>query len=69
MACVIVYLRTSGSCFSAVSMRVMSAEVLRFADRSDESAAAAQEAIRLHEEKGNIAAAGLLVGSPASAPR
>jgi len=44
------------------------AEVLRLAGRPEESAAAVQEAIRLHEEKGNIAAAALLAHSPASTP-
>ena len=45
------------------------AEVLRLAGRPEESAAALQEAIRLYEKKGNIAAAALLTGSPASASR
>jgi len=46
------------------------AEVLRLAGRPEESAAAVQEAIRLYEEKGNIAAAtALLAGASASAPR
>jgi len=36
------------------------AEVLRLAGRSEESAAAVQEAIRLYEQKGNIAAAAAL---------
>ena len=44
-------------------------EVLRLAGRLEESAAAVQEAIRLHEQKGNIAAAALLTGSANSAPR
>jgi class 3 adenylate cyclase/tetratricopeptide (TPR) repeat protein len=44
-------------------------QVLRLAGRPEDSAAAVQEAIRLYEEKGNIAAAALLAGSPASAPR
>ena len=44
-------------------------EVLRLAGRLEESVAAVQEAIRLHEQKGNIAAAALLAGSANSAPR
>lgn len=36
------------------------AEVLRLTGRPEESAAAVQEAIRLHGEKGNVAAAGTL---------
>jgi len=43
------------------------AEVLRLAGRPEESAAAIQEAIRLYERKGNIAAVALLAGTPASA--
>ena len=39
------------------------AEVLRLAGRSGESAAAVQEAIRLYEQKGNIAAVAALAGS------
>jgi class 3 adenylate cyclase/predicted ATPase len=39
------------------------AEVLRLAGRSEESAAAAQEAIRLYEQKGNIAAAAVLAST------
>jgi hypothetical protein len=39
------------------------AEVLRLAGRPEESAAAVQEAIRLYEQKGNIAAAAALAGS------
>jgi ATP/maltotriose-dependent transcriptional regulator MalT len=42
------------------------AEVLRFAGRLEESAAAVQEAVSLYERKGNVAAAALLVGSSAS---
>ena len=45
------------------------AEVLRLAGRQKESEAAVREAIRLHEQKGNIAAAALLTGSANSAPR
>jgi class 3 adenylate cyclase/tetratricopeptide (TPR) repeat protein len=45
------------------------AEVLRVAGRTEEAAAAVQEATRLYEQKGNIAAAALLAGAPASAPR
>jgi tetratricopeptide (TPR) repeat protein len=45
------------------------AEVLRLAGRPDESAAAVQEAIRLHEEKGNVAAAAQLAGTSATVPR
>lgn len=39
------------------------AEVYRLAGRSEESAAAVQEAIRLYEEKGNIAAAAALAAT------
>jgi class 3 adenylate cyclase/tetratricopeptide (TPR) repeat protein len=45
------------------------AEVLRLGGRPKESEAALREAIRLHEKKGNVAAAALLAGPPASAPR
>jgi tetratricopeptide (TPR) repeat protein len=45
------------------------AEVLRLAGRPEEAAAAVQEAIRLHEQKGNIAAAALLAGTPTPASR
>jgi tetratricopeptide (TPR) repeat protein len=46
------------------------ATVLRLAGRPEESAAAAKEAIRLYEEKGNIAAAAALAATmSASAPR
>jgi class 3 adenylate cyclase len=45
------------------------AEVLRLAGRLEESAAAVQEAIRLHEEKGNVAAAAQLAGTSATVPR
>jgi class 3 adenylate cyclase/tetratricopeptide (TPR) repeat protein len=45
------------------------AEVLRLAGRAEESAAAVQEAIRLYEQKGNIAAAARLAGASATAPR
>jgi tetratricopeptide (TPR) repeat protein len=44
-------------------------EVLRLSGRGEESAAARQEALRLYEQKGNIAAAARLAGSPTSAPR
>jgi class 3 adenylate cyclase/tetratricopeptide (TPR) repeat protein len=44
-------------------------EVLRLSGREEESAAARQEALRLYEQKGNIAEAARLAGSPASAPR
>jgi tetratricopeptide (TPR) repeat protein len=44
-------------------------EVLRLAGRAEESTAALQEALRLYEQKGNIAAAARLAGSPTSAPR
>ena len=43
------------------------AEVLRLAGKPEESAAAVQEATRLYERKGNIAAVALLAGTPASA--
>ena len=43
------------------------AEVLRLAGRPEESAAAVQDAIRLHEKKGNVAAAALLARASASA--
>jgi class 3 adenylate cyclase/tetratricopeptide (TPR) repeat protein len=45
------------------------AEVLRLAGRPEESAAATQEAIRLYEQKGNIAAAARVVGASLPAPR
>jgi tetratricopeptide (TPR) repeat protein len=45
------------------------AQVLQLAGKHDESAAALQEAISLYERKGNVAAAALLTGTPASAPR
>jgi tetratricopeptide (TPR) repeat protein len=45
------------------------AEVLRLAGRPEESAAAVHEAIRLYEQKGNVAAAALLAASLASVPR
>lgn len=45
------------------------AEVLRLAGRPKQSAAAVQEAIRLYEAKGNIAAAARLAGTSAPAPR
>ncbi|MGB2952407.1 MAG: tetratricopeptide repeat protein, partial [Gaiellaceae bacterium] len=44
------------------------AEVLRLADRPKESASALEEAIRLYEEKGNVAAAGRLRGLLAEPP-
>jgi class 3 adenylate cyclase/tetratricopeptide (TPR) repeat protein len=44
------------------------AEVLRLADRSRESALALEEAIRLYEEKGNVAAAGRLCSLLAEPP-
>jgi class 3 adenylate cyclase/tetratricopeptide (TPR) repeat protein len=43
------------------------ADVLRLAGRPEESAAALREAIRLHEQKGNLAAKALLMGASASA--
>jgi tetratricopeptide (TPR) repeat protein len=43
------------------------ADVLRLAGRPDESAAAFREAIRLHEQKGNLAAKALLIRAAASA--
>ena len=47
------------------------AEVLRLADRPEESGAALEQAIRLYEQKGNVAAArrlrGLLVEPPPEA--
>jgi predicted ATPase/class 3 adenylate cyclase len=43
------------------------AEVLSLAGRPDEAAAARREAIRLHEEKGNVAAAALLARTSVSA--
>lgn len=43
------------------------AEVLRLAGKREESAAAVQEAARLYERKGNIAAIAHLLGTPASA--
>jgi tetratricopeptide (TPR) repeat protein len=45
------------------------AEVLRLAGRTAESAAAFQEAIRLYEEKGNVAAAARLTSTSAYAAR
>jgi tetratricopeptide (TPR) repeat protein len=45
------------------------AEVLRLAGRLEEAAAATAEAVRLDEEKGNIAGAALLARTSASAPR
>jgi class 3 adenylate cyclase len=45
------------------------AEVLRLAGRPEESTAAVQEAIRLHEQKGNIAAVARLARTSAPAPR
>jgi class 3 adenylate cyclase/tetratricopeptide (TPR) repeat protein len=43
-------------------------EVLRLAGRPQEAAAAVQDAIRLHEEKGNLAAAAQLAGTSAPVP-
>jgi hypothetical protein len=43
-------------------------EVLRLAGRTEESVAAVQEAIRLFEAKGNVAAAGHLSGTSVSVP-
>jgi class 3 adenylate cyclase/tetratricopeptide (TPR) repeat protein len=44
-------------------------EVLRLAGREEEATAAVQEALRLYEQKGNIAAAARVAGSPTAARR
>jgi class 3 adenylate cyclase/tetratricopeptide (TPR) repeat protein len=44
-------------------------EVLRLAGKADESSAAREEAIRLYEQKGNVAAVARLAGAPAPASR
>ena len=44
------------------------AEVLSLADRPEESAAAVQEATRLYEQKGNLAAAARLSSTKARVP-
>jgi tetratricopeptide (TPR) repeat protein len=44
------------------------AEVLSLAGRPEESAAAVQEATRLYEQKGNVAAAARLASTPTTAP-